>query len=188
MLIGITGTDGAGKGTVVDYLVRKHGFVHYSARELLLEEIKKRGQEVTRNNLRLTANALRKEHGDDVIVRIGIDRMEAEGADKAIIESIRALAEETTLKAEGGILLAVDADPKTRYQRISGRKSASDLVSFEEFTKQENLEMNDSDPHGMQKAKVMQAADFTIKNNASTKVLGEAIEDFLKAVNPTEIS
>jgi dephospho-CoA kinase len=32
MIIGITGTDGAGKGAVVDYLVAQKGFTHYSGR------------------------------------------------------------------------------------------------------------------------------------------------------------
>ena len=39
MIIGITGTDGSGKGTVVDYLVEQKGFKHYSARAIFEEEI-----------------------------------------------------------------------------------------------------------------------------------------------------
>ena len=46
--IGITGTLGAGKGTIVDYLVKNRGFVHYSVRAFITEEIKKRGMEVNR--------------------------------------------------------------------------------------------------------------------------------------------
>ena len=41
--IGITGTLGAGKGTIVDYLVKNRGFVHYSVRAFITEEIKRRG-------------------------------------------------------------------------------------------------------------------------------------------------
>ena len=35
--IGITGTLGAGKGTIVDYLIEKRGFVHYSVRAFITE-------------------------------------------------------------------------------------------------------------------------------------------------------
>lgn len=42
LVIGITGTLGAGKGTIVDYLVDSKGFAHYSVRAYLIEEIKKR--------------------------------------------------------------------------------------------------------------------------------------------------
>ena len=44
-IIGITGTLGAGKGTIVDYLVQKKGYLHYSVRAFLSEEVKRRGLE-----------------------------------------------------------------------------------------------------------------------------------------------
>ena len=46
MIIGVTGTIGAGKGTVVDYLVQEKGFIHLSVRDYLLGEIRHRGMEV----------------------------------------------------------------------------------------------------------------------------------------------
>ena len=49
--IGITGTLGAGKGTIVDYLVQNRGFVHYSVRAFLIEEIKRRGLEANRDTI-----------------------------------------------------------------------------------------------------------------------------------------
>lgn len=36
-IIGITGTLGAGKGTIVEYLKDKKGFAHFSVREFLKE-------------------------------------------------------------------------------------------------------------------------------------------------------
>ena len=36
-IIGITGTIGAGKGTIVDYLVKQKNFKHYSVRNFLIE-------------------------------------------------------------------------------------------------------------------------------------------------------
>ena len=59
MVIGITGTDGSGKGTVVDYLVENKGFTHYSARTFLVAEIEKRGLPMSRNQMRLMANEFR---------------------------------------------------------------------------------------------------------------------------------
>ena len=40
IVIGITGTIGAGKGTIVEYLVEKKGFLHFSVREFLLKKIR----------------------------------------------------------------------------------------------------------------------------------------------------
>jgi dephospho-CoA kinase len=176
MIIGITGTDGGGKGTVVDYLVNKKGYVHCSARQLLIDALTAEGLPVDRPNMRLMANRLRKEQGDDYVVAEYVRRTGLESGKNYVIESIRAYAEVETLKKHGGILWAVDADPKVRYERIQSRASESDKVTFEEFMAHEALEMNDPDPHGMQKAKVMAAADVTIMNNGTVAELDKEIE------------
>jgi dephospho-CoA kinase len=183
MIIGITGTDGAGKGAVVEYLVEKKGFVHYSSRALLEAEFKKRGIESNRSNMRLIANELRSTRGNDFLVSSYLKKIEHDHTKRSIIESIRAIDEVVTLKENGGILLAVDAEQSIRYNRIKGRKSSSDRVSLEEFVAQENLEMNDPDPHGMQKAKVIKMADYTIVNNSNFREMGEQIELFLQTLH-----
>ena len=180
MIIGITGTDGAGKGAAVSHLVKTHGFAHYSVREEIVREIEARGLEASRSNLRLVANSLRAEAGNDVLVVRALERAQAKNESDIIIESIRALAEVETLRARGGILLAIDADIKKRYARITGRGSASDKVTLEEFQAQEVLEMNDPDPNGMQKAKVMAAADHTIQNDGTLPELYRQLRDFLE--------
>ena len=182
MIIGITGTDGAGKGTVVEYLVQKKGFAHYHGRALFVRIIKERGLEVNRANMRLVANELRREGGNDAVVRQFLREAEERGDGNVIIDSIRALAEAETLKAHGGILLAVDADQMLRYERVTARASESDAVTFDEFVAHEELEMNDPDPHGMQKAAVMAAADYTVENNGTLEELHAKIEEVLAKV------
>lgn len=184
MIIGITGSDGAGKGTVVEYLTEAHGYAHYSSRSFILEHIARQGLEPTRNQMRLTANELRKEFGNDFVVRQAYDAAERDGVAHAVIESIRALAEAEFLAAQGGVLLAVDADPEIRYERVQARRSESDQVSYEEFLRHEELERNDPDPNGMQKAAVMERADHTIMNDGSLGELTAAVDDFLARFAP----
>ena len=62
IIIGITGTLGAGKGTIVDYLVQNKGFVHYSVRAYITEECQRRGLEVNRDTLTQVGNDLRAAH------------------------------------------------------------------------------------------------------------------------------
>lgn len=176
MIIGITGTDGAGKGAVVEYLVNKKGYKHYWARALYVAEIERRGLEVNRANMRIVANALRAEYGDDYLVTKYMDQARETGDTNIVIESIRATKEAETLKKMGGILWAVDADQKLRYERIQARASESDRVSFDEFVSHEALEMNDPDPHGMNKAKCIAMADVTIMNNGTVAELDKEIE------------
>jgi dephospho-CoA kinase len=183
MIIGITGTDGAGKGAVVDYLVKQKGFVHYSSRALITDEIQSRGLPVNREQMRLVANDMRNKCGLDVIVTTALEKIKKDNVHNAVIESIRAVKELETLHAKGGVLLAVDADQKLRYQRISRRQSASDEVSFAEFITHEKLEMNDPDPNGMQKAKVIELADYTIMNNGTLVELYEQVKLFLKKIH-----
>jgi dephospho-CoA kinase len=183
IVIGITGTDGAGKGTVVDYLVTRYGFVHYSARSFIAEAANAKGIALTRNNLRLTANELRAKYGDDYVVRQAYEQATRDGAENVIIESIRALAEAHFLKQQGGVLLAVDADPSVRFERVQARRHATDQVTFETFLAQEELEKSDPDPHGMQKAKVMELANYTIHNDASLQVLHDAVDQFVHQIS-----
>ncbi len=178
MIIGITGTDGAGKGTAVNYLKTK-GFTHYSSRDFIVAEIERQGLPVNRNQMRLTANELRAKHGNEFVVKRAFEQARADGVEHAVIESIRALAEAEYLKQHGGILLAIDADPKLRYERVQGRRSATDQVSYQQFLEHEELEKNDPDPHGMQKAAVMTIADHTIYNNETPAALATALERFL---------
>ncbi|MEX0912952.1 MAG: AAA family ATPase [Candidatus Paceibacterota bacterium] len=180
MIIGITGTDGAGKGTVVEYLVKNKGFKLYHARALFLEEIKKRHLPTDRVHMRLVANDLRKQFGNDYIVSLFLDRAKAENVDKVVIDSLRTVAEAETLQGNDGILLAIDADQTLRYERIHARNSESDQVTFEEFAEHEELESNDPDPHGMQKQKVMSMADYTIYNDNNTEALYKEVEKFLE--------
>lgn len=182
MLIGITGTDGAGKGTVVEYLVKQKGYLHYSGRGYLTRELNSRGLPTDRSHLREMGNEFRAQYGNGYLVSVALRQVHEEAWPYLIIESIRAVAEVEALRAAGGILLAVDADVRVRYERIVGRGSASDKVTFEEFVAQETLEMNDPDPHGMQKAQVLAMADYTIMNDGSFEELGAAVEKALSVV------
>ncbi|MCK4650352.1 hypothetical protein KAT36_03920 [Candidatus Pacearchaeota archaeon] len=84
MIIGITGTLGAGKGTIVECLLRK-GFEHYSVREFLVDEILKRGLEPNRENMVLVANDLRASFGASYIVEELYRKAEEKGGDAVFI-------------------------------------------------------------------------------------------------------
>ena len=182
MIIGITGTDGAGKGTVVEYLVEKKGYTHYSSREFIVAEIERQGLEISRNQMRLTANEMRAKHGNEFVIKQAFEKAKNEQKEKVIIESVRALAEAEFLKEHGGILLAVDAPVEVRYGRVQERRSESDKVSFELFVEQEELEKNDPDPNGMQKAKVIEMSDYIIMNNGTFEELEVEIEKFIATI------
>ena len=139
MIVGVAGTNGAGKGAVVEYL-KQRGFNHFSSRALITEEIKKRGLPVDRSSMREVANELRAIHGPTYIAETYYDRATKEGGN-AVIESIRAVKEADFLKSKGAYLLAVDTtDRKVRYERAMKRASETDKIDFNTWVIQEERE------------------------------------------------
>jgi dephospho-CoA kinase len=171
MLIGITGTNGAGKGAVVEYLVSKKGFSHYSARTIILNTMDLEHIPHTKENMRTVANNLRKEHGASYIIE-GLYQMAREDSN-AVLESVRTIGEAEFLKKQGAKIISVDADKKTRYERVANKGVQLDYMSFEDFQKIEDREMASSDPWDMNVFGVIQLADARITNNKSLEELYE---------------
>ncbi len=181
MIIGVTGTIGAGKGTLVDYLVERHGFTHYSVREFLIEEIEKRGMVPDRSAMRSVANELRAAHGPAYIIESLYARALENGGD-ALIESIRAIGEAEFLKEKGAKILAVDADRKIRYERIQQRGASTDQVDFDTWVMQEERELASVEPWDMNVLGVMAMADVRIENDGPRGTFEELIDGALSAL------
>jgi hypothetical protein len=146
---------------VVEYLTSR-GFVHFSVRGkiptpanemqatnlesgsnsltrhalpfegYLLEIIREKGLPEERSSMSLVANELRANHSPDYIVAQLVERAQKDGKD-CIIESIRTPGEIDCLQRLKATLLAVDADPKLRYDRVVVRGSSTDKISYEQF-------------------------------------------------------
>jgi dephospho-CoA kinase len=179
-LIGITGTLSAGKGTVADYLVGK-GFVHHSAREFITREIVKRGLPVNRDSMVNVANDLRSTYGPSYVVESMAKEALAAGQD-AVLESVRTPGEVEALKQLGGTMLAIDADRRTRFERILKRGiPETDRLTFEEFVAQEDREMTATDPNKQNLRRCIELADIRIENNGTVEDLYAKVEQTLQS-------
>jgi dephospho-CoA kinase len=182
IIIGLTGTLGAGKGTIVDYLVKNYGFKHFSVREFLIKEITKRGLEVNRDSMVLVANDLRATHSPWYIVEQLYLEARKTGQN-CVIESIRTPGEVDMLsKQDNFYLLAIDADPKVRYNRISIRKSETDSISYDEFIANEQREMTSADPNKQNLAKCIELSNRTFNNNTTIDELYKQINSYLTKI------
>lgn len=179
MILGITGTLGAGKGTIVDFLIEQMNFKHYSVRSFLIQEIEQRNLPVNRDSMTDVANDLRANHSPSYIVD-QLYEMAHKEEGHAVIESIRTPGEVQSLRSKGDFFLfAVDADPQTRYDRIRIRKSETDNVSFEEFKANEEREMQSADPNKQNLLKCRELADYVFNNDGSIEALNEQLKQTL---------
>lgn len=171
IVIGITGTLGAGKGTIVDYLQNKEGFKHFSVRDFIAQEIQKRGLELNRDTLTATANDLRAKNSPSYITDRLFEEARKSGKN-SVIESIRTPGEILSLREKGRFFLfAVDADEQTRFSRIQKRGSETDHIDFETFLANEQREMNNDDPNKQNLRKCIQMADYKFTNNGTLEEL-----------------
>ena len=182
MIIGITGTLGAGKGTVVEFL-KERGFVHYSVRDFLVEEILKRGLESNRENMVSVANNLRANFGPSYIVEQLYEMAEKSG-ENCVIESIRCPGEVDALRNKDGfVLFSVDADVESRYSRTVERASSTDNISFNQFVVDEQKEMTSTDPNKQNLRACIEAADYSFKNDWTIEELHGKVGKVLDGIN-----
>ncbi|MES2780370.1 MAG: AAA family ATPase [Bacteroidota bacterium] len=178
-IIGITGTIGAGKGTIVDYLTSRHGFKHYSVRGYLIKIIEQRGMPVNRDSMVVVANELRANNKPSFIAEELFNEAFQHGGN-CIIESIRTVGEITELKSKGNFtLFSVDADRKIRYERIVKRGSETDMVSYETFEENEEREMKADDPNKQNVGACMKLADIHFLNDGTFDELYQQVDSAL---------
>jgi len=173
-LIGLTGTNGAGKGEAAAFLEKK-GYKYFSLSDLIREELRKKGKEPTRNNLIKMGNELREKFGPDILARLVMKKIK----DKAVIDSIRSPKEVEYLKKQKGfIFLAIDAPVELRFERARKRGREESASTLGEFIKKETEEMTER-KKGQQLQNCMKMADFLIINDGSLEELYKKLEELL---------
>jgi len=182
MIIGITGTLGAGKGTIANYLVKKRKFHHFSVRGFLIEEIKKRKLLVNRDSMVFVANDLRKKFGAGYIADTLYERAVKKGG-SGVIESLRVPLEVETLKKNGNFyLFAVNANPRLRYQRNIKRGSETDKQTYKSFLADEKREMISRNPTKQNIKKCIKMANYKFSNDSTPNHLYSQVEKVLKEI------
>ncbi|MBI2581360.1 AAA family ATPase [Candidatus Woesearchaeota archaeon] len=176
MIVGLTGTYAAGKGTVAEYLIGK-GFQYYSLSDELRLLLREKGIPATRDNLTKAGNELRRKYGPAFLAELAIKRLRgAPSVASAVVDSIRNPAEIAALRElKDFYMVAVDAPVDIRYERARKRNSERDPKTFSQFLTQEKREMAGRDTD-QQLAACIKSADFTISNDSDYKKLYKEIE------------
>ncbi len=181
MLIGLTGENCSGKGTVADYL-KKKGFYYTSLSDRIREELEKEGNEVSRDNMIAKGNELRKNYGPGALAIRTNEVMEMDR--NYVIDSIRSPSEVKELKKlKNFFLIYITASVETRFERMKSRKRIGDAQNLEEFTRMEKAEMENQDEYKQNLIQTFALADIKIENENGFEELHKKIDSALGEIS-----
>ena len=182
MIIGLTGYIGSGKGTVVEIL-NKLGFSSVTFSDILREELRNKGIEITRDALRDTGNKIRLQEGNEALAIRIIDKIKEQGGKYWVIDGFLNPGEIQEFRQfKDFILLGISADLEVRFERLSKRGREKDSKDFEEFKKVDARDRGvGEEEHGLQRGTCFKMADAYIMNNGTVKELEGKIKKFVGA-------
>ena len=179
-IIGLTGRNAAGKGTVAAML-QNRSFEYHSLSDTLRDEFKDRGIDESRKELTKLGNELRESRGPVVLADLMVASITS--STNHIVDSIRNPFEVESLTREYEkhkfYLISVDAKPEIRFQRLMERSRSGDSTTWEQFLSQEALEESSDDPNKQQLFLTMAKADFSIDNSGNLEDLERNIDNIL---------
>ncbi len=176
-IIGIAGTNGAGKDTLGELLAERCNYKFVSVSDILREELTRNDIPHEREHMSNLSTEWAREHGPGVLsmktIEAYVEIEKAEGYNGLVIGSIRRPAEAHAVQDEGGVVLWVDADQRTRYQRIqaNNRDRVTDRLSYEQWVAEEEREMypKTDDPTVLNMSATKNACDITVMNDFATQ-------------------
>jgi cytidylate kinase len=176
-IIGLAGTNGSGKDTVGELLAREHNYLFISVTELLRTECHRRNLPVERENLRTISAEWRRELGLGVLIDKAVAEYEIvkQQYDGVVMASLRNPGEADRVHEFGGTVVWIDADPRTRYDRIQANaatrgRAEEDNKTFEQFLAEEAEEMHvpeGGDSAMLDSSAVKDRSDIFVSNNSS---------------------
>lgn len=186
-IIGIGGTNGSGKDTIGHILAKECGYLFISVTDMLRNECRSRGLEVSRENLRKISAEWRQQSGMGAPIDKALEVFQeaSEQYEGVALASLRHPGEVDRIHELGGQVWWIDADSRLRYQRVlSGDRGrgSEDQKTFEEFMAEEAVEMSPppgSPPTALNWAAVRDAADVTITNQGDLESLKSQIRSHL---------
>nr|WP_154895261.1 adenylate kinase [Paenibacillus xylanexedens] len=177
--IALTGKLRAGKDEVARYLASKYGYTAFAFGDELKRDFHRRYREIPRDpkprvGYQAHGQLMREYHGEDVWINECLEGIELarHNADiRAVITDTRQLNEAERLKAEGYVLIRVEAPEALRIQRAI---SSGDRFNLRDLT------------HGTETALDGYAADFTVTNDADLAHLYRQIDEVIRQLSGSD--
>ena len=179
-ILAIVGMSGSGKSVVVDYLTSK-GCPKVYFGGMILNEMERRGIEITPDNEKQFREQIREKEGNDWVVKQVIaetkDLINA-GQKRIVLDGVYSWTEYKILKKEfqkALTFIAVVVDKKLRYDRVAKRP-------VRPFDAAAIRERDRSEIENLEKGGPIVAADYYILNNGTIKDTQESLDKILKEI------
>lgn len=171
MYIGIVGALCAGKTTTARILER-NGFRVIRLSDILREKAEVRKLEPSEEALLSLGNEMRLKFGPAALMDEALNRAPEE---QCAFDCILSREELERLRSEGGIVMGIEADPKTRYERAVKRQRENGLDeyygSLQQFLEEEAV----AERLTQQQHLLLDYTDVRIENNGTIEELSAAI-------------
>ncbi len=199
----VAGMPGAGKSTIMER-AKREGFFVIRMGDLVIDEVKKRGIDITDGTVGRMAERLRFEHRAKIhgrnipldlftrkkrkeMVREGlgywatrtVERIRTEcTGDVVFIDGTRGDMEVRVFRRRFNDfkVLAVHTSREERYKRVSARKRVDDIMSYDGLVERDTRELS----WGL--GNVIATADVMFVNNGTLTEFSEKIEEFIQSI------
>lgn len=177
LILGLCGEMGSGKGTIAEYITSQKGGSSHRFSTMLRDVLNRLFLEQSRDNLQNLSTMLRQTYGEDILARVMFHEVDKDEHQLVVIDGIRRMSDIAFLqKMPEFKLIYVEADMKTRFDRIAVRGENADdgKKSYEEFIK---LHDNESET---QIRGLKAHADIILDNNGPLIDLHKKIETLIQ--------
>lgn len=177
IILGFVGPLASGKEEAKKYLEKNYGAGSHRFSMMLRDILNRLYLPITRENMQDLSLDLRQRFGGDTLARVIAEDVKNDPREIIVVDGVRRLADIVSLKdVPGFYLVAIDAKPRTRYERLikRGENADDNQKTYEEFMidcqKEPELEI----------PTVMAQAKFHLDNNGDLAQLHKQIDDLIK--------
>jgi len=180
LILAIVGLPGSGKTEATEYIKNKTGWPNVYFGQPTIDEVHKRGQELTEENEKKAREDLREQYGMAAMAILSLAKIkEVFQSSNVLLESMYSWEEYLLLKKEFGNsfkVLAVYASFESRSKRMSSRADRP-------LTKQQLLSRDAAQIENLHQAGPIAVADWTIVNEGSLEELFGNLDKIVKELS-----
>ncbi|MHA1383504.1 MAG: AAA family ATPase [Candidatus Helarchaeota archaeon] len=170
----LVGMPGSGKSEIIK-VGKELGFTVVAMGDVIRDDLKEKGIEITPKNMGKYAIEIRKRYGMDIVAKRTYEKISKLKIDTIIIDGLRNYEEVEYFKSKikNFYIIAVFSSQKTRFNRLKERKREDDSIKWEVFLERDEREIS------MGIAKLIALADYMLNNEEELKIVQEKFKNIL---------